>query len=189
MTNESKLKLSALSNGDAQPMAREILDATQSALGFVPNMYRYFANSPAMLKAYTDAYSLFRKHTDFSGVEQEVVFLTISRENKCHYCVAAHSFVGDKMTNVPTEITDAIRENREVPDKKLNALSELAAAMVDKRGELDASDVENFTDAGYSQTQILDVILAMSAKTISNYANHLFHTPVDDVFAGRAWTP
>jgi len=93
------------------------------------------------------------------------------------------------MTNVPTEITDAIRENREVPDKKLNALSELAAAMVVKRGELDASDVENFTDAGYSQTQILDVILAMSAKTISNYANHLFHTPVDDVFAGRAWTP
>jgi hypothetical protein len=26
-----------------------------------------------------------------------------------------------------------------------------------------------------------------TAPTLSNYANHLFHTPLDEVFAARAW--
>jgi len=187
MSKTAKLKLNAKTIENAAPMAKIVLEDTQKGLGFVPNMYTYFANSPAMLKSYTDSYNLFRKNTDFSGVEQEVVFLTISRENACHYCMAAHSFVGDNMTNVPKDITDAIRDNKPLLDAKLNALSELTKALVVKRGNITTTDVGNFLAHGYTETQILDVILALSAKTISNYANHLFHTPVDEIFAGRTW--
>ncbi|HFB54451.1 MAG TPA: carboxymuconolactone decarboxylase family protein [Hellea balneolensis] len=185
--SHNKLTLEAVSTDSADPMAKTILENTQKTLGFVPNMYSYFANSPALLKSYTDTYTLFRNNTDFNGVEQEVVFLTISRENACHYCMAAHSFVADNMTHVPTEVTEAIRDNTPLPDAKLNALSELTKAIVVKRGNIDKTDVENFTSAGYTETQILDVIVALSAKIISNYTNHIFHTPIDDVFAGRAW--
>jgi len=188
MTNTAKLNLSAKTTETAAPMAQEVLQQTEASLGFVPNMYAYFANSPALLKSYTHSYDLFRKNTDFNGVEQEVVFLTISRENGCEYCMAAHSFVGDNMTNVPKGITEAIRGDQPLPDAKLNALSELTKAVVVKRGNIEASDVEAFLQHGYNETQILDVILALSAKTISNYANHILHTPVDAVFAGRAWT-
>jgi uncharacterized peroxidase-related enzyme len=185
--SHNKLSLKAVPTDTAHPMAKAVLETSQKTLGFVPNMYSYFANSPALLKSYTDTYNLFRKNTDFNGVEQEVVFLTISRENACHYCMAAHSFVADNMTNVPTDITEAIRDNKPLPDAKLNALSELAKALVVKRGNLDKADIESFTSAGYNETQILDVVVALSAKIISNYTNHIFHTPVDDVFAGRVW--
>jgi alkylhydroperoxidase family enzyme len=101
--------------------------------------------------------------------------------------MAAHSFVADNLTNVPTEITEAIRDDKPLPDAKLNALSKLAKALVVKRGNLEKADIESFISAGYKETQILDVIVALSAKIISNYTNHIFHTPVDDVFAGRVW--
>jgi uncharacterized peroxidase-related enzyme len=187
MSNTVKLNLEAKTLDTAAPMAKTILEETEKGLGFVPNMYAYFANSPALLKSYTHSYTLFRQNTDFNGVEQEVVFLTISRENGCHYCVAAHSFVGDNMTNVPKDVTNAIRDNTEIPDAKLNALSEMTKALVIKHGNISEADVENFLAAGYSETQILDIILALSAKIISNYANHIFHTPVDEVFSGRVW--
>jgi len=33
---------------------------------------------------------------------------------------------------------------------------------------------------------VLEIILAMAVKTISNYANHVNHTDVDDAFAPYA---
>ncbi len=188
MSKTAKLTLSAKTIETAAPMAKTILEETKNTLGFVPNMYANFANSPALLQAYINSYNLFRHNTDFNGVEQEVVFLTISRENGCEYCMAAHSFVGDNLTNVPKDVTKAVRDNQTVPDAKLEALSQLTKAIVNKSGNIEPSDVEDFLAAGYTEKHILDVIVALSAKVISNYANHIFHTPVDEVFAGRAWT-
>ncbi|MOA07427.1 hypothetical protein D3C78_1271200 [compost metagenome] len=48
--------------------------------------------------------------------------------------------------------------------------------------------VEAFLAAGYSERQVLEIVLALAVKTLSNYANHLFHTPLDDMFTGRRWT-
>lgn len=171
----------------AAPQAAAILDSTQKKLGFVPNMYAAMANAPELLTAYTSLYSAFRTASTLSAVEQEVLFLTISRENGCTYCVAAHSFVADKMSGVPTEVTDAIRARQPLPDAKLNALSVLTATMVTSRGNPTEADVGAFTAAGYSERDILEIILAIGIKTFSNYSNHLFHTPLDAAFAGRVW--
>jgi alkylhydroperoxidase family enzyme len=59
--------------------------------------------------------------------------------------------------------------------------------MVEKSGLPSRSDVETFLAAGYSERQLLEIVLAIAVKTLSNYANHLFHTPVDEVFAARRW--
>jgi hypothetical protein len=34
---------------------------------------------------------------------------------------------------------------------------------------------------------VLEIILAIGVKTLSNYFNHLLHTPLDEMFAGREW--
>ena len=41
--------------------------------------------------------------------------------------------------------------------------------------------------AGFEERHILQLVLAIGVNTLSNYSNHLFHTPVDPVFARRAW--
>lgn len=167
--------------------ANALLEAAKKKLGFVPNMYGAMANQPALYEAYASSYDAFRAECGFSPVEQEVIFLSISRSNGCDYCMAAHSFLADKMSKVPTEITDAIRDGRPLSDPKLDALARFTTAMVTNRGRPSDSDVAAFKAAGYDERTILGVILAISVKTLSNYTNHVFHTPVDEIFAPRMW--
>ncbi|MGF1556846.1 carboxymuconolactone decarboxylase family protein [Paucihalobacter sp.] len=167
--------------------SEKILDTTKKAMGFVPNMYKTMAGNTSLLDSYTYAYNSFRKHSGFTPVEQEVVFLSVSYVNNCTYCMAAHSFVGDNMTNVPTEVTDALREGKAISDNKLNALSSFTKIMVETRGLPSEDDIAAFFEAGYSETHVLAVIAGMAVKTMSNYSNHNTHPELDDTFAGRKW--
>lgn len=187
MSSEYQLSLPARTLETAAPRAKDALESARAGLGFVPNMYAVMANSPGLLESYLHGYDLFRRESGFTPVEQEVVFLTISRENGCHYCMAAHSFVADAVSKVPSAVTDAIRQRRPIEDAKLAALSEFTALMLHSRGMPSRDAVEKFLAAGYDERQVLEIILALAVKTLSNYANHLFHTPVDPLFAARIW--
>jgi uncharacterized peroxidase-related enzyme len=187
MSSNYKLTLPAKTLEDAHPKAKKVLEQTQAKMGMIPNMYGTMANSPAMLQTYVHGYSQFRENSGFTSAEQELVFLTISRENECHYCMAAHSFVADNISMVPLEVTEAIRNDAPITDSKLSALRAFTQAMVISRGRPSEGDVDEFTHAGYSENHILDIILAISVKTISNYSNHVFDTPVDAAFTVRSW--
>lgn len=171
----------------ATPLARKIMQSTKDAMGFVPNMYGFMANNPALLDAYTHTYHTFRENAGFTPIEQEVIFLSVAYENGCEYCVAAHSFVADKMSGVPTEVTNAIREGKEVADTKLSALVNFTRLMTSTRANVTTQDVETFLDAGYGENHILGVITGIGVKTFSNYTNHLTNPDVDAAFAGRVW--
>lgn len=187
MSSHYKLTLPAKTLDDADPKAAEILTKTKASMGMIPNMYATMANSPAMLQTYAQGYSLFRADSGFTSAEQEVVFLTISRENECYYCMAAHSFVADNASKVPTDVTDAVRSDSPIEDKKLAALVDFTRAMFVSRGHPSQDDVAAFLQAGYAESHILDIILALAVKTISNYSNHVFDPTVDDAFAARSW--
>lgn len=187
MQAEQRLTLDALSIDSAEPLARERLEEAQRTLGMVPNMYARMAQSPGLLETYARGYELFREQSGFSPVEQEVVLLAISRENGCAYCMAAHSFIADQLSKVPSEVTEAIRSGAPIPDPKLAALYQFTQSMVVKRGLPTSADVQAFISAGYDERRVLEIVLAIAVKTLSNYSNHLFHTPVDEAFAERRW--
>jgi len=188
MTKTYKIKtLPLLAVEKAAGKAKSLLEQAKQQLGFVPNMYGAMANEPALYEAYATTYAAFRAEAGFTPVEQEVIFLVISRENGCEYCVAAHSFVADKMSKVPVEITDAIRDGLPIAHPKFAALAAFTAKMVASRGRPNDADVTAFLAAGYSERNILGIILAIGIKTYSNYTNHVFHTPVDGAFASRLW--
>lgn len=187
MTDVYKISLPLRTTGDPDSAVSTPLKAVRDAMGMVPNMYAGMVNLPALLDTYSHGYGKFRSESGFTPVEQEVVFLAISRFNGCHYCVAAHSFVADMMSKVPSEVTDAIRDDRPIADARLEALRSFAQAMTESRGNPTQAQAEAFLAAGYSEKHILAVILAISVKVISNYSNHIFHTELDPGFAGRAW--
>ncbi len=189
MSSTRALTLPAQTLSSDSARVRGVLERAKEQVGFVPNMYGYMVNSPGLLETYLLGYDRFRKESGFSPVEQEVVFLTISRENGCHYCVAAHSAIADRSSGVPREVTEAIRNDSPIPDPKLRVLSEFSRTLLEKRGWAEPADVRRFTEAGYSQVQVLEIVLAIAVKTLSNWSNHLFDTPVDAVFAGRVWNP
>jgi AhpD family alkylhydroperoxidase len=181
------LNLENVTSEAALPISKGILESTQKALGFVPNMYAKMANNPALLDAYTYSYNSFRANSGFNSVEQEVVFLSVAYENNCEYCMAAHSFVGDMMTKVPPEITNAIRDGKQIPDTKLAALSKLTRAITVNRGMITQDEVDAFLAVGYLPTHVLGIIAGVAVKTLSNYSNHVTHPALDEAFAGRVW--
>ncbi len=176
-----------LNDVPVSPLSQELFEKTQKGLGFVPNMYKSMGANPALLDAYMYSYNTFRTNSGFTPVEQEVVFLSVAYENNCEYCMAAHSFVGDMMTKVPTEVTDAIRDGKKVPDTKLAALSKLTRLLTATRGNVTQADVEEFLAAGYSEIHVLGIIAGIGAKTLSNYSNHITNPEIDLAFAGRIW--
>jgi uncharacterized peroxidase-related enzyme len=181
------MTLPFLTVDDAEPQARAVLEKARAQVGFIPNMYAGMVNSPGLLATYLDGYERFRKQSGFTPAEQEVVFLTISRGNGCDYCMAAHSMIAEKMSRVPAEVTEAIRNGQPIPDLRLAALATFTETLRETRGLPSKADVRAFLDAGYEERQVLEIILALAVKTLSNYANHLLHTPLDAMFAGHAW--
>lgn len=187
MTEHYKIHQSAPSLEDASEAARPLLESAQSALGFVPEMYRHMAKAPGLLSTYMHGYDQFRENAGLKPAEQEVILLTISRENGCEYCMAAHSMLADKVSDVPDDALKALREGSEIPDERLAALSKFTRVMLESRGRPTRDSVQDFLGAGFEENQILQIILALSVKTLSNYANHVNQPDVDEAFAGHEW--
>jgi len=185
--NAFNFSLGAVGEAEAQEPARSVLAGARERTGMIPNMYSRMANAPALLQTYNDGYTRFRAEAGFTAAEQEVAFLTISHENGCEYCVAAHSFLGDKASGVPTAVTDAIRGGRPGPDARLGALSTFVRHLVVTRGRPSQTHTTAFLAAGYTEVHILYLVLAIAVKTISNYSNHMFDTPLDQAFASRVY--
>jgi AhpD family alkylhydroperoxidase len=183
-----KISLKKWDLASADERRKPILEDVIKKNGQIPNMYANMINSPGVLETYLHGYNAFRGESGFTPVEQEVVFLTLSYENACDYCMAAHSFIADKMSKVPEEVTNAIREGRKIEDEKLQALSAFTKEMFQTRGRPNADAVDNFFQAGYDERKMLEIVLALAVKTLSNYSNHLFDTEVDPMFQGRSWT-
>jgi len=174
-----------------EPISSAMADEAQSKLladakkqvGFIPNMYSNMVNLPALLDTYLHGYGQFREQSGFSSLEQEVVFLAISKSNGCDYCMAAHSTLAANYSGVPNDILSAIRSGVAISDEKIAALYAMAIELNDSRGRPSKSVVDLFLQAGYNETHLLAIILALSVKTISNYSNHLFDTEVDTAFS------
>lgn len=181
----TQLALPLVDPDQAPEPARTALAEVRKRYGFIPNLYRVFANAPIALDAYLAVSDGFQRGT-LSALKRNVVLLAVSRENGCRYCVAVHSTVAD-MQQDSTLVTDAIRNGRPIDDPKLEALRRLAQALVRDRGHVSELEIEDFLAAGYKPAQVLEVLVGVQLKTLSNYVNHLASTPLDDVFAKRAW--
>lgn len=100
----------------------------------------------------------------------------------------AHTGIA-KMMKVDDEISNALRDETALPNAKLEALRTFTIAMVRERGNVSDETLQTFYDAGYGQRQVLEVILGLAQKVMSNYTNHIANTPVDQVMEKFAWTP
>lgn len=154
--------------------------------GFIPNLYGVFAESPQAFNAYQDLSEQFQ-NSSLSTKAKHVVWLTASRQNSCHYCVAVHSAMAQQ-AGVGSEIIDAVRDDKPIADESLEAVRRFTQAVVTHRGFVPEEDTVRFLAAGFSQRQILDIVLGVAMKTLSNYTNHFADTPVDDAFQAHAWS-
>jgi uncharacterized peroxidase-related enzyme len=177
----------ALHTVDTAPeAAKPQLAGIEKAWKFIPNLHRTLAESPVALEGYDTLFGLVGK-TSFTPAEQQLLFVAISVANECEYCVSGHSVLA-KMAGLPADVIAALRDQTPITDARLDALRRFAVAVVTERGFVPDAEVEAFLAAGFTRQHVLDVVLVVATKTISNYVNHLTHTPLDGFMADTAWT-
>lgn len=165
--------------------SKALLEGVQKQNGFIPNLYGIMANSPAVVKAYNEMGKLFGE-TSFSSKEVNLIYLIVSRANKCHYCVSIHSMAAE-MVKVPEEDIEAIRNKKPLSDSMLEALRKFTTLMVENRGWASEQEIDDFLKAGYKKEQVLELIVGIAQKSISNYINHIAHTPLDEAIKPYKW--
>lgn len=165
--------------------SKAMLEASAKANGFIPNLHAVLAESPQLFEAYQTLHKLFTQ-SSFDKDELTVVWQTINVEHECNYCVPAHTAIANMM-NVDPAITEALRNSTALPTEKLQVLHETTLEIVRERGHLSEEQKEKFFAVGYGNRQLLDIVLGISQKVISNYTNHLAKTSADKAFENFAW--
>ncbi len=167
-------------NDNAPEAAKPLFENSIKAFGMLPNLHAVMAEAPALLEGYQQIHRLFQQ-TSFNDEELTVVWQAINIEHSCHYCVPAHTAIANMM-KVDSAIINALLDGSPLANPKLEALRATTLAMVRNRGVLADEEVENFFAVGYGNQQLLEIVLGISQKILSNYTNHLADTPVDEAF-------
>lgn len=149
---------------------QELLSGIQKGYGFVPNLFGYMAEAPTTVEAYL-ALNDFISKTSFTPAQQQVALLAVSVENNCEFCSVAHRAIG-KMKGANVQTLTAIASYGIINDPQDRALVAFTQSVTKNRGRPAEAEVKAFIDAGFNMQQILEVILIVSIKTLSNYINH-----------------
>jgi AhpD family alkylhydroperoxidase len=169
----------------APEQSRPSLEILQEAFGMIPNLAGAISASPVLIGALA---ALFQKvHSgSFSEQQIQVILLTNAVTNACAWAVAFHTALALKEGVDPNDV-NAIRQHRTPRNPGSSALSTLARTLIEKRGQLDERDISQFLQAGFEQVQLLEVIAAVAASTITNYTGNVAKPPVEIAFEEYAW--
>lgn len=157
---------------------REMLAAVEARFGFVPNLIRELGQSPAALRAYLAGQEAMAG-ASLSKAEQQVVQLAVSVYNECPYCRAVHR-TGARMAGVAVADIEAIEKGDRAEEPRARALASAAWHILDSRGWLTPADLSSLKGQGLDRGELYEIVALIGLKTISNYVNHIAHTPIDD---------
>jgi uncharacterized peroxidase-related enzyme len=167
--------ISVPTRNDVSAGNQALFDALKSKLGFVPNLYATIAHSENALGTYL---ALQSAKSSLSAKEREVINLVVSQFNECRYCLAAHTAIGKMVGFSDVQIIE-IRKGRASFDVKLDALAVLVHAIAANRGKVGAAEQQRFFEVGYTAGHLVDAIVIVGDKIITNYLHAATQVPVD----------
>ena len=154
---------------EVTPENQALFDNLKKALGFVPNLFATFAHSPTALGTYL---TLQNAKSSLRPREREVINLAVSQVNTCDYCLAAHTALAKMLGLTEVQIAE-IRRGGASFDARF------ARAVAEHRGHVLAETTDAFLAAGWTQADLVDAIIIIGDKTISNYLHGVTKVPVD----------
>lgn len=152
-----------------------IFDTLEKSVGFVPNLFATYAYSETALGDYL---TLSNRKTTLNAKQKEVINLVVSQVNNCAYCLAAHTAIG-KMNGFNDDQILEIRSGRASWDEKLDALAKFVKSASENRSKPSAESTEALFEAGFNKANLVDIIMVIGDKTISNYLHGTTQVPVD----------
>jgi len=161
----------------APAAAQPLLQGVKTRLGSVPNLFRLIAVSPAALEGYLGLSGALGKGS-LDARTRERIALAVAEVNGCGYCTSAHSFIGRNMAGL-TDAEIAANRNGSSTDAKAAAAVGFAVRVVEARGHVSDADVASIKLAGYSDADVVEIVLHVALNTLTNYVNEVAQTAID----------
>ncbi len=168
-------KFSVPARGEVSESNQVIFDNLQKGLGFVPNLYAYYAKNETALSDYL---AFQNRRSTLKAKEREIINLVTSQINGCKYCLSAHTALG-KMNGFTDEQIIELRKASASFDPKYDALVKFTASVVENKGKASEEAKAAFFDAGYTEANLIDVVFVVGDKIISNYIHNIAQFAVD----------
>lgn len=168
-------RLNTIDPATASGTVREIFDGPLKGMHI--NLFKALGNAPSGLKAYLGLAGAL-EDSELSAAEKEAAALALAEANSCDYCLAAHTKIGTG-AGLSLDDTVSIRKGDATGNDRIDAIATLVRALHTKNGFLDDGDLDAFKNAGFTDAQIVDVLVLYTLNTLTNYANHVNQTEVD----------
>jgi uncharacterized peroxidase-related enzyme len=175
MTTAEKVTFKVPTRDQVSPNNQAIFDHMQNAYGMVPNLYATFALNETALADYL---ALQNRKSTLSAKEREIINLVVSQVNDCKYCVPAHTAVG-KMHGFTDDQILEIRRAQISFDGKYDALAKFVKETTINRGRPSENAADALFEAGYTKANVVDTMVIIGDKIISNYLHNFTQIPVD----------
>lgn len=162
---------------DASPeKSQPLLAAVEKQLGVVPNLFRLVGNSPAALEGQLGLGAALGRTLDVKTRER--IALAVAQANGCDYCLSAHTYLGLNLAKID-QAEIALNRAGHSSDARADAAVQFAARVVATRGKVNDADLSAVRLAGFSDAQIVDIVLNVTLNVFTNYMNNVAETDID----------
>ncbi|MBA3938688.1 MAG: carboxymuconolactone decarboxylase family protein [Planctomycetes bacterium] len=170
------MRLTTIPTTTTNPAVTPLYAAVKSALGMVPNLMQVVGNSPAALEGYLGLNAALGKGKLPAAVRERIA-LVVAQDNRCDYCLAAHTLLGKGAGLAPDEIQRARLGT--ASDAYAAAAVTLARAVNAQRGHVSDAEVAAARSAGLDDGAIVEVVLNVALNVLTNSVNNLAQTTID----------
>jgi len=178
-------RLKLVSPEAATGKTKDLYTAIKGKLGVVPNMMQTMGNSSAFLKGYLSLGEALGEGTLGAKIG-ELIALTVAEANECNYCLSAHTYISANLLKVDSSIIGAAR-NAEATDSKTSAILKFAKILVDKKAQVNDSDVAKLKEAGVTEGEIGEIVGHVALNVLTNYFNIVAQTDIDFPIVRAGW--
>ena len=168
--------LSLFNPENASGKHKRIYDQIQRNFGGVINMFRAIGNSAAALESMWTSFVALSQGS-LTGSLGEKMAVLVAELNRCEYCLAAHTVLGQKAGATASEMAQAQAGHSE--DFKTQTALTFVAKLVNNRGQVTKDDVQTVRDAGFSDEEIAEILAHVALNIFTNYTNVAFDVPLD----------
>ena len=169
-------RLSQKSPTEVSGSHKKLFDQIQNAFGTVPNMFKTIGQSPAALESMWASFGALSKGKLGAKLGEQIA-VHVADLNRCEYCLAAHTLLGQKAGATAAEMTAA--QAGESKDARTMAALQFAAKLVKNRAHITSQDVALVKDAGFSEEEIAEILAHVALNIFTNYTNVAFEVPLD----------
>lgn len=150
---------------------QQILQGINKGYGFVPNLFGYMAESPIAVKAYLQLNELLNQ-SSLPAAQLQVALLASSVVNNCDFCTIAHRAVGKK-SGANQQSLDALNNGTKIENAEDRAIANIMKLLIENRGWVEETQINEFLAAGFTRQNYMELVVVVTIKTLSNYANHV----------------